>query len=162
MSFKDLQNLKEKLGSKVYNEAVFGTQNSKKNSFKRENKNRPREITARKQVPRFMEIFPVKKNIPRDPRFDSLCGTFNQKAFKNSYSFLFEVKKNDLNTLKEQLKNATDPKTVRRIKYLIQRLENQIREEERKKQKEEQHQKEKQEIVHAIRSGEKPKFKKKC
>ena len=40
MSFEELQKLKEELGSKVYNEAMFGAHDTKKTSFKRENKNR--------------------------------------------------------------------------------------------------------------------------
>jgi hypothetical protein len=40
MSFEELQKLKEQLGSKVYNEAMFGTNQTKKTDFKRENKNR--------------------------------------------------------------------------------------------------------------------------
>jgi hypothetical protein len=40
MSFEELQKLKEQLGSKVYNEAIFGTSQMKKTCFKRENKNR--------------------------------------------------------------------------------------------------------------------------
>jgi ribosomal RNA-processing protein 36 len=40
MSFEELQKLKEQLGSKVYNEVMFGTSQTKKTNFKRENKNR--------------------------------------------------------------------------------------------------------------------------
>jgi ribosomal RNA-processing protein 36 len=40
MSFEELQKLKEQLGSKVYNEEMFGTSQVKKTNFKRENKNR--------------------------------------------------------------------------------------------------------------------------
>ncbi|XP_033217590.1 ribosomal RNA processing protein 36 homolog isoform X2 [Belonocnema kinseyi] len=161
MSFEDLHKLKEKLGSKVYNEAMFGTRKNKNSIFKRENKNRPREISAKKQVPRFKEVVHVKKCVARDPRFDSLCGTFNEKAFNHSYSFLHEVKKNDLKALKEELNNSQDPKTIKKIKYLIQRLENQLREEKKKKLKLEQQHEEKQEIIQAIKEGGKPNFKKK-
>lgn len=40
MSFEELQKLKEKLGTKVYNEAMFGKSKVKKKAFKRDNKNR--------------------------------------------------------------------------------------------------------------------------
>lgn len=163
MSFEDLQKLKEKLGSKIYNEAMFGSKKVKKPVFKRENKNRPREISSKKQVSRFKEVIPVKKTNSRDPRFDSLCGSYNEKAFKHAYSFLTDIKKNDLSALKEELnKNTKDPKVVKKIKYLIQRLENQLREEGRKKDKEEKKQKEKREIIESIKSGGKRNFKKTC
>lgn len=162
ISFEELQKLKEKLGTKVYNSAFFGDRKPKEGKFKRENKNRPREESSKKQVSRFREIIPVKKKIIRDPRFDSLCGTFNEKAFKNSYSFLTEVKENDLKNLKKELKTEEDPKRIKKIKYLIQRLENQLREERRKNEKEQKELEEKQEIKSALKRGEKPVFKKKC
>ncbi|XP_054010403.1 ribosomal RNA processing protein 36 homolog [Hylaeus anthracinus] len=161
MSFEDLQKLKEKLGTKVYNEALFGSRKVRKVDFKRENKNRPREMSAKKPVSRFREIVQIKKYIPRDPRFDGLCGTFDQKEFKKAYGFLTDVKKNDLQKLKKQLTETEDPKVIKKIKYLIQRLENQLREEQRRDHQEEKKNQDKTEIVEAIKRGEKPVFKKK-
>ncbi|KAI4498899.1 hypothetical protein M0802_006074 [Mischocyttarus mexicanus] len=161
MSFQDLQKLKERLGTKVYNETVFGPRKKKIVSFKREDKNRPREMSTKKQVSRFREVIQVKKNRPRDPRFDSLCGDFNEKAFQNAYSFINEIKMNNLETLKNELKETDDPKEIKKIKYLIQRLENQIREQKRTQMKKEKEIQEKKEIMDAIKSGQKPTFKKK-
>ncbi|XP_011160173.1 ribosomal RNA processing protein 36 homolog [Solenopsis invicta] len=165
MSFADLQKLKEKLGTKVYNEAIFGKKIKKKIEkidFKRGNKNRPREMSSKKPVPTScVELTQVKKVVSRDPRFDSLCGTFNEKAFKNSYAFINKLKENDLQTLQKELKQTTDLKAIKKIKYLIQRLENQLREEKRKKEKEEKKQQEKKELLDSIKQGEKPVFKKK-
>lgn len=165
MSFEDLQKLKEKLGTKAYNETIFGKKNKKKpekTEFKRENKNRPREISAKKPVPRPKELTQVKKVISRDPRFDSLCGTFDKKAFKHSYAFINKLRENDLKTLQKELKETTDLKTIKKIKYLIQRLENQLREEKKKKAKEVKMQQEKKELLESVKRGEKPVFKKKC
>ncbi|OAD60368.1 Ribosomal RNA processing protein 36 like protein [Eufriesea mexicana] len=106
ISFEDLQKLKEKLGVKVYKETLFGPRKVKQVDFKRENKNRPRELSAKKPISRFREVIQVKKNIPRDPRFDSLCGTFDKKRFNKAYSFLSDVKKNDLEKLKKKLKGS--------------------------------------------------------
>ncbi|XP_076659784.1 ribosomal RNA processing protein 36 homolog [Halictus rubicundus] len=161
MSFEDLQKLKEKLGTKVYNEALFGPKKVRKVEFKRENKNRPREMSARKPVSRFREIVHAKKSIPRDPRFDSLCGTFNPKEFKKAYGFLSEVKETDIKKLKKELQETKDPKMIKKIKYLIQRLENQLREGRRRDEREQKVYEEKKEIVEAIKKGEKPAFKKK-
>ncbi|CAK9808236.1 Ribosomal RNA processing protein 36 homolog [Anthophora plagiata] len=161
MSFEDLQKLKEKLGMKVYKEALFGPRKVKNPTFKRENKNRPREMSAKKPVSRFREIVHVKKNIPRDPRFDSLCGTFDQKQFKKTYGFLSEMKENDLKELKKQLQLTEDPKMIKKIKYLIQRLENQLREGKKRNREEEKKTNEKKDIIEAIKRGEKPVFRKK-
>lgn len=166
MSFEDLQKLKEKLGTKVYNETIFGKKNKKKTEkteFKRENKNRPREMTAKKPVSRYKELTQVKKvAAPRDPRFDSLCGTFDEKAFKNSYAFINKLRENDLKTLQKELKEATDLKVIKKIKYLIQRLENQLREEKKRKEKDKKKRQEKEELLESVKRGEKPVFKKKC
>ncbi|CAK9813918.1 Ribosomal RNA processing protein 36 homolog [Anthophora quadrimaculata] len=161
MSFEDLQKLKEKLGMKVYKEALFGPRKVKNPTFKRENKNRPREMSAKKPVSRFREIVHVKKNIPRDPRFDSLCGTFDQKQFKKTYGFLSEMKENDLKELKKQLQLTEDPKMIKKIKYLIQRLENQLREGKKRNREEEKKNNEKKDVIEAIKRGEKPVFRKK-
>ncbi|XP_071868839.1 ribosomal RNA processing protein 36 homolog [Bombus fervidus] len=162
MSFEDLQKLKEKLGCKIYKEALFGPRKVyKKTEFKRENKNRPREISSKKPVPRFRKLVQVKKFIPRDPRFDSLCGTYDPKRFKRNYSFINEIKENDIKELKKELTKSKDPKKIKKIKYLIQRLENQLREEKRRNLEEQKVYEEKKEIVEAIRRGEKPVFKKK-
>lgn len=161
MSFEDLQKLKEKLGTKMYNQTIFGNESKRKTEFKRENKNRPREMSAKKPVSRFKELVSVKKVIARDPRFDSLCGTFNEKAFKNAYAFINDLRANDLQTLKNELKETTDLKAKTKIKYLIQRLENQLREEKKRKEKEERELEEKKEVLDSIKQGEKPVFKKK-
>ncbi|XP_070172803.1 ribosomal RNA processing protein 36 homolog [Polyergus mexicanus] len=161
MSFEDLQKLKEKLGTKIYNQTIFGNKSKKKTEFKRENKNRPREMSAKKPISRFRELGLAKKVVIRDPRFDSLCGTFDEKAFKHSYAFINDLRKNDLETLRNELKEATDLKTKKKIKYLIQRFENQLREEKKRKEKEEKKRKEKKEVLEFIKRGEKPVFKKK-
>lgn len=165
MSFEDLQKLKEKLGTKVYNETIFGKKSKKeteKTKFKRANKNSPREISAKKPVPRYKESIQVKKVISRDPRFDSLCGTFNEKAFKHSYAFINKLRENDLKTLQKELKETTDLKAIKKIKYLIQRLENQLREERKRKEKEEKKRQEKKELLESVKQGKKHVFKKKC
>ncbi|XP_033194922.2 ribosomal RNA processing protein 36 homolog [Bombus vancouverensis nearcticus] len=162
MSFEDLQKLKEKLGCKIYKEALFGPRKvNKKTEFKRENKNRPREISSKKPVSRFREVVQVKNYIPRDPRFDSLCGTYDPKIFKRNYMFINDIKENDIKELKKKLVESRDPKEVKKIKYLIQRLENQLREEKRRNMKKQKEYAEKKEIVEAIRRGEKPVYKKK-
>ncbi|KAF5280351.1 hypothetical protein FQR65_LT03160 [Abscondita terminalis] len=64
MSFEDLQNLKEKIGSKEYNSVVFGTQKNikKPSNFKRENKNRPRERSSKENQNRELKKQDTKKS----------------------------------------------------------------------------------------------------
>ena len=69
---------------------------------------------------RFREIVPVSKSQKRDPRFDPLCGEFNDKLFKENYKFVNEYKAKDLLFLKKQIQEEEDPERRKAIKYLIQ------------------------------------------
>ena len=51
--------------------------------MKRDNKNRPREMSSKKTVKRFRDVVGVSadnKLEKRDPRFDSMCGEFDEKV----------------------------------------------------------------------------------
>lgn len=123
MSFEDLQKLKQTIGAKVYNETVFGKSNAKKQtSFKRANKNRPREMSSKRPVKVLKEVVAVKKVAPRDPRFDPLCGDFDEKSFKSDYKFIYDLKKDEKKELRKELEKTEDPERKRKIKLLIQRL----------------------------------------
>lgn len=138
MTFEELIKLKEELGSKTYNEAVFGesatTRKRKtKPKFERANKNRPREASAKKQVPLLGKEKKTKKTVAqlhRDPRFDENCGEFDRDQFKANYSFVNDIRDNELTELKKQLKRVGkgDVEEKRKLKLVIQRMENQIRE----------------------------------
>lgn len=165
MSFADLIKLKEELGSKVYNEAVFGetttsTKKKPKTEFKRENKNRPRESTAKKQVPLLGATKSKKKELngPRDPRFDTRCGEFDRDKFKQDYEFVNEIRENEAIQLKEELRNTTDETEREKIKLLLQRMKNQNREEKKLKEKKEAKKQRTGQISEAVKSDKKPFF----
>lgn len=168
MSFAELLKLKEKLGSKTYNEAVFGEtatstgkKRVKRNEFKRENKNRPREISAKKQVP-LLGGLKVKKNDqgPRDPRFDKKCGEFDRDKFNENYSFVGEMRVKEISQLKKQLielnKNQMDKK--QKIKYVLQRMQNQQLEGKKLKERKLAVASEKNKNKKAIKNERKPFF----
>lgn len=157
MSFENLIKLKEKLGAKVYNTAVFGASADRakrpaKKDFKRENKNRPREMTSKRPVP-LLGNDKSKTKEPaqtvRDPRFDPNCGEFNATKFKENFSFVADIKAKELVELKAQLKESKDPKEIKKLKYLIQRMQNQNLEEKKRKEREHLVDEEKQEIKRA-------------
>lgn len=173
MSFAELLALKEKLGSKVYNEAIFGNEstvakqrkkNSKRNiEFKRDNKNRPREISAKKQVPLLSAIKKSAANstAPRDPRFDSNCGEFDRDKFKEDYSFVNEIREKEIANLKSQLKHlkgaeATEEK--QKVKTVIQRMQNQNLEEKKLKERKQAMARERAVNKNAIKDERKPFF----
>ena len=149
MSIEELLALKEKIGSKMFDQGLgLAKKSSYKDKYKRENKNRPRmEPISKKPVKRAQDVVGVKSEAKkefRDPRFDPLCGEYDEKVsqklreinvwfvlfqfdefflqiFKDSYKFVDEIKEKELKTLKKELKEEEDPERKEQIKYLIQR-----------------------------------------
>ncbi|XP_059475351.1 ribosomal RNA processing protein 36 homolog [Neocloeon triangulifer] len=166
MTFEELMKLKEQLGTKKYDEAMFGASSSRSRNldhnrtFKRANKNRPREMSSKIKVAPILDagLPKQKKTQTRDPRFDSLCGEFKEKVFRKAYGFVEDIKVQEKQQLKEELKSETDGKRKAEIKYLIQRMENQERELKNRKAKEEKEDVERRERVEMLKRGEKPTF----
>lgn len=175
MSFADLIKLKEQLGSKVYNEAMFGDtgkddrkRQKSKTVFKRDNKNRPREMTAKRQVPLLGVTKSKSKRTetltgPRDPRFDTRCGEFDRKQFKEDYQFVNEIRQHEAVELREQLNklDSDDVDEKRKVKFLLQRMENQNLEEKKLKEKKLARAEESAKLTQAIKNDKKPFFKSK-
>merc|ERR1719273_2581159 len=138
MSMEEILRLKEELGSKLYNRAVgIGSckkphsKFTSKDELKRDNKNRPREESSKKPVKRFRDVVGLTSELKkekRDPRFDNMCGEFDEKIHRDAYKFVDGIKAKELETLKVQLNSEDDPDKIAQIKYLIQRIENQNRE----------------------------------
>lgn len=171
MPFSELIKLKEKLGSKVYNEAMFGAnakdsrkRRATRTEYKRENKNRPREVSAKKQVPLLGVTKPKSKRTetdgPRDPRFDSRCGEFDRNRFKEDYEFVNEIRQKEAIELKEQLKHlgSGDSEGKKKVKLLLQRMENQNLEEKKLKERKLARAEEKSKVKDAVKNDKKPFF----
>ncbi|XP_053614058.1 ribosomal RNA processing protein 36 homolog [Plodia interpunctella] len=165
LSFEELQKLKERIGAKVYKEALFGKDVKKKNStpkvFKRENKNRPREMSSKKPVPMVLDVPKVKKQEVRDPRFDPLCGEFDKKQFSENYNFLSDMRMKDIKAIRAELKETSDPEKQRQLRRLLQRLNDQHKATKRKKIEDIAAVKDKNQVVQQFREGRQPHFKNK-
>ncbi|XP_059462966.1 uncharacterized protein LOC132191867 [Corylus avellana] len=99
--------------------SVYKKPNQEKKSG-RLNKNRPTEVSSKKPVSRLREVIQAPKRVTRDPRFESLCGTFDPKQFRSKYNFLF--KKYDHEIIEEEQKKldkSKDPDAVSRFKSSI-------------------------------------------
>merc|ERR1712240_973804 len=111
MTMEELLKLQEEIGTKAFKEKVLNSNKKPKienNSYKRANKNRPREMPMmRKSAPRMNFLEPekkVSKKISRDPRFDDLSGTLNMKTWQKKYGFITEKRKKEKEVLKQELK----------------------------------------------------------
>lgn len=171
MSFAELLKLKDELGSKVYNEALFGedtsaTKKSKRQKtieFKRNNKNRPRETSSKKQVGLLGKATKTRKTEeerPRDPRFDSNCGEFDRDKFKSDYEFVNEIREKEIGDLKQQLRELRSDQIdeKKKIKLVLQRMLNQNLEEKKLKERKQSKTNLQQKNKSAIKSEKKPFF----
>jgi ribosomal RNA-processing protein 36 len=127
MTFAEIQALQNKLGLKKFKEVMMtgggdqenddddddaSSENDDENknkktsgektvrSFKRLNKNRPREMTSKKPVPKFRNVFNVKKQELIDPRFNSALGEYRPEVFRKQYGFVNDMRKNEIDVNK--------------------------------------------------------------
>ena len=87
MSIEEVLALKEKIGTKMFDKSMgLDRPKSFKDKYKRENKNRPRmEPIAKRPVKRLKDVVGTKaehKRDVRDPRFDPMCGDYDEKVKK--------------------------------------------------------------------------------
>ena len=85
MSIEEVLALKEKIGTKLFDKSMgLERKKSYKEKYKRENKNRPRmEPISKKPVKRLKDVVGTKSEMKRDvrdPRFDPMCGDYDEKV----------------------------------------------------------------------------------
>ncbi|KAK7792948.1 hypothetical protein R5R35_008086 [Gryllus longicercus] len=163
MSFEELVNLKKELGGQAYNEAIFGIK-KKPCVQKRLNKNRPTEISSKIRPRALAKILSSSSSTSssapeaRDPRFDHLCGEFDEKRFKTDYSFISDIKAREKGILKKKLKREKDSAKREKLLYLINRIENQERAEHKLNEERKKKNQELEEHIQMLREGKKPRF----
>ncbi|XP_043917081.1 ribosomal RNA processing protein 36 homolog [Protopterus annectens] len=164
MSFEEILQLQNKIGTKLYSQVVYGTESTSaadKKKCKRQNKNRPIEISAKKPVPFLRPVVAVKKRVSRDPRFDDLSGEYRADIFEKTYAFVDDIKMHEKTILQKKIKKA---KSQQKKKELQQLLERMVHQENVKKQKQIQHQRElefKKQQRERAQQGKRPFFLKK-
>ncbi|PFH54436.1 hypothetical protein AMATHDRAFT_135184 [Amanita thiersii Skay4041] len=100
----DSQATEEHVPKKV--EKVEWSLKPKSDIPKRRNKHAPVETTSKKPVTRRRTVIETKRQQPRDPRFLAVAGEFSAEKYQKNYGFLIETRRNELNTIKENLKRA--------------------------------------------------------
>jgi len=138
--------LRDKLGTKLYEKAVFGvdpttsssaddptSQFPKRKFFKREHSKRPREVTSKRPVSRFRNIYGDQKLTKErfDPRFEERCGEYDDFIFGQSYGFVKDIRSEEKNILKKEMQKlkGKNPEKAAQIKDIVTRIENQERSE---------------------------------
>lgn len=145
----ELRDLKQKLRGVVSATAPKAGQTV----YKRENKNRPREVSAKKREPKNRT-----KIVRRDPRFEESCGQLDEEQFQKDYDFLNDMREKERNKLGKAARRTKDPEKKEALTKLVQRIDNQLasqkqrREEKRLVEDIRQHQKEKTGNSHVKRA----------
>jgi len=169
MPFEDLQKLKEKIGTKMFSQAMSSGKKSEKHSgnksgsksFKRTNKNRPMEMSSKKPVKIIRDHVKKNKCVTRDPRFDDLSGEYSETFFNTAYSFIGDVKQREKEKLEGKLKKEKDPENKEKLQFLINRMTQQEKSERQKEQRQEQEQKFKKQERELVKEGKTPFYLKK-
>lgn len=95
-------------------------------------------------------------------RFDPLCGEFDKKQFSEDYDFLTEIRMKDIKAIRTELKETTDPEREKKLRRLLQRLNDQHKASKKKKAEDQDISKHKQRTVEEFKVGRHPHFKNKC
>lgn len=169
-SMEELVTMRETVGSKLFdkklathvkkreNESKPSTKSVKQADFIRKNKNRPQEISSKRPV-RKTHGSSSSKLSTRDPRFDQICGSeFDKDVFEARFSFLEGMRTREKRLLSRKLKKTKDPQKRESLKYLIQRMDNQSREKERRNEEREVIRKWHREEKGKVAEGKKPYF----
>ncbi|XP_070684029.1 ribosomal RNA processing protein 36 homolog [Pempheris klunzingeri] len=129
MSFEDVLKLQNKVGTKVYNEVAYGSDNKSTETRKKRrlNKNRPMEVSAKKPPPFLRQVVAVRKPTLRDPRFDDLSGEYKPEIFEKTYKFISDIKRTEKEVVQKQLKKTKSNKKKEKLQFLLKRMENQER-----------------------------------
>lgn len=128
----------------------------------RANKNRPMEMSSKKPVGRLREVVQGPKKVVRDPRFESLCGNFEEGRFRKKYSFIFDEElPKEREKLQKMLKSSEDPKAVGEIEKHLSWIDNQLRKVQDGKKHSSKLSEHKKKEKEAVKKGKRPFYLKK-
>ncbi|XP_039087086.1 kelch domain-containing protein 3 isoform X2 [Hyaena hyaena] len=143
MSFEELLELQNQVGTKTYKQLVAGNSTKKLGSRPPvqnvcvADKHRPLEMSAKVRVPFLRQVVPISKKVARDPRFDDLSGEYNPEVFDKTYQFLDDIRAKEKELVKKQLKKHRSGQEHEKLQQLLQRMEQQeMAQQERKRQQE--------------------------
>eukprot|EP00124_Ichthyophonus_hoferi_P004284 Ihof_evm1s454 gene=Ihof_evmTU1s454 len=172
--FEELQAMKERLGTKRFDammKSISGAPQKQKpvekktkktqDDYKRLGKNRPREMSSKKQVSRLRQVAEVKTNKTRDPRFDSLSGHYNEDLFEKTYAFLDDIKKVEVEEVKKELGKTKDLDRRTQLQSLLTKMQQDEKRKNADKKKQELKRQLRKAEREAVAQGKKPFYLKK-
>ncbi|XP_001627681.2 ribosomal RNA processing protein 36 homolog isoform X1 [Nematostella vectensis] len=159
--FCELQDLKDKIGSKKYNLAIHGIMEERTQGIpdletkKKKNKG-PQELSSKQRVPKLRKVVQVKKKMGRDPRFDDLSGKFNEDLFRKSYSFVNDIRVEEKKSVEKELKKTKNAEKRKNLHDLLKVMNQQERSRKSAEAKRESKKKIKETERELVQKGKKP------
>ncbi|XP_062980008.1 ribosomal RNA processing protein 36 homolog [Elgaria multicarinata webbii] len=164
MSFEELLQLRNQVGTKAYQQMTTGKRapNATKTAkHQPPSKHRPLEISAKKPVPFLRKVVPVKKKVPRDPRFDDLSGEYKPEVFEKTYCFLNDLRKKEKEVVQKQLKKSRNVEQQDKLQWLLKRMTQQEAAQRKRQKEREKDLAMKRELRELAKQGKKPFYLKK-
>eukprot|EP00158_Paraphelidium_tribonemae_P004337 Partr_v1_DN26699_c0_g3_i1_m69043 putative Component of the 90S pre-ribosome involved in the maturation of rRNAs. Required for early cleavages of the pre-RNAs in the 40S ribosomal subunit maturation pathway (By similarity) len=121
----------------------------------------PMEMSAKRPVSRKRVIVQSEKPKPRDPRFDDLCGHYNEDLFKKSYSFINDYRESELEMIDNHISKASEHSERQDLQLLKSRMKNQMNEDKRTEKRNALKREWKKKELELIEQGKRPFFLKK-
>eukprot|EP00127_Corallochytrium_limacisporum_P007358 Clim_evm10s248 gene=Clim_evmTU10s248 len=88
-------------------------------------KNAPREESSRKRPVGPRQVVEVVKKRNRDPRFDDLSGVLHKDQYQKAYSFLDNLRAEEIEELRKSLKKEKDPVQRERMSSILSKYRQQ-------------------------------------
>ncbi|XP_044530580.1 ribosomal RNA processing protein 36 homolog isoform X3 [Gracilinanus agilis] len=168
MSFEELLELQNRVGTKMYRQLTAGPR--AEDQLRRvaptrargaAEKQRPLEMSSKTRVPFLRQVVPVRKKVARDPRFDDLSGEYNPEVFEKTYRFLNEYRAKEKELVAKHLKKSKPGEEQEKLKQLLHRMDQQEVAQQEQQRQQEQRLALKQEQRAQAQQGHRPFFLKK-
>ena len=124
----------------------------------RQNKNQPAVQSSKRPVSRFQQVVEIPKSKARDPRFESLTGKFDERVFDKQYAFVFDLRKQEIEEMRKQLRKEKDQTVAEELKRKIARGTQELKMREKKERRSKLEQDWKRKERDAVKQGKKPFF----
>ncbi|KAJ3182902.1 rRNA biogenesis protein rrp36 [Gaertneriomyces sp. JEL0708] len=123
---------------------------------KRKDKNAPMELTSKRAVTRRRQVVELPKKKTRDPRFDPMAGKLNEGLFNQSYGFLKDYQKDEIEMLKKQIVSEKGETEKEKLQKTLKSMQSRIQERERQDKRKEIVKKWRKNEKELVAQGKKP------
>lgn len=128
----------------------------------RTSKHAPAELSSKKAVSRKREVVPTQRINHRDPRFEPLGGSVDERKTENNYSFLDGYRDSEISELKSVIRKTKDSEAKDKLKRALLSMESRKKAQEMKEQQQHVLRKHRKEEKQKIGQGKRPFYLKKA